>query len=229
MFHILQEILILKELDIEGVSRYYGCYVVSDQVNVVMEYIEGETLDKVMPKVSPDIKYRIFHDIAVIIQSFHEAGVVHRDIKPQNIMIRPNWKPVVIDFGMACINDARGIRHSETGCYKIGGSPYYLDPFMFKYLKTDNRNPDKLFNVLVAADWWSYAVMLHYMYTGKHVLRLPQSNDSVLDRLEAATYYITKKSDVPPIIYKIIKGVLNMSNRLTGPQILAAFEEGPAL
>jgi serine/threonine protein kinase len=236
MFYILQEILILKELNIEGVSRYYGCYTTPNNISVVMEYIEGMTLDSAdNADMHPETRYKICVEIAEIIQRVHDHGVVHRDLKPQNIMITPEMKPIIIDFGMGCINDHRGIRALTDECYKLGGSPNFMDPNMFWYLNEfkqhKTQNPDELFTVLVAADWWSYAVMLHYIYTAKHVLNLSLSNDSMIKRMKSATYHINGlvniKEVVPPAIAAVIKGIINldMSQRLSGTQVIDILRE----
>jgi serine/threonine-protein kinase len=95
----------------------------------VMPYVEGETLreridrDKQLPV---DEAVGIAVAVANALQTAHEAGVVHRDIKPGNILLS-RGEPLVADFGIAlAVGTASGTRLTETGLSV--GTPYYMSP-----------------------------------------------------------------------------------------------------
>ncbi len=103
-----------------------------------MEYIEGQTLDEVLidemacaarpdgkPRLSVEDKVRILIKVAEAVHLVHRAGIIHRDVKPGNIIIDAFNEPHVMDFGLA-----REI-HSRTMLTSTGtamGTPYYMPP-----------------------------------------------------------------------------------------------------
>ena len=69
---------------------------------------------------------KLIEQTAAAVHAAHEAGVVHRDIKPGNIMITPEGVPVILDFGLA--HDARSERASLTQSGEFFGTPPYMAP-----------------------------------------------------------------------------------------------------
>jgi formylglycine-generating enzyme required for sulfatase activity/serine/threonine protein kinase len=67
---------------------------------------------------------RIVADVACALQHAHESGVIHRDVKPSNILLTADDRPMVTDFGLAKIDDALAL--SRTG--EFAGTPYYMSP-----------------------------------------------------------------------------------------------------
>ncbi|KAA3611843.1 MAG: serine/threonine protein kinase [Planctomycetota bacterium] len=66
----------------------------------------------------------IFRQAALALHAAHEAGIVHRDIKPGNILLAPDGQPKIADFGLAMVQDALGL--SRSG--ELTGTPYYMSP-----------------------------------------------------------------------------------------------------
>ena len=94
----------------------------------VMPYIEGETLaDRIAreKQLPVDEAVRIATSVANALQAAHEEGIVHRDIKPGNILLS-RGEPLVADFGIALAVGAGGARLTETGLSV--GTPYYMSP-----------------------------------------------------------------------------------------------------
>ena len=115
---------------------------------IVMEWIEGKTLREVIDNdykpLSRDERRRIFGELADAIEYSHKEGVVHRDIKPQNILITDNAHHVkLIDFGL-----------SDTDSYTIlkqpAGTPPYMSPGQSKLAVADVRNDIYSLGVLMS-------------------------------------------------------------------------------
>ena len=93
---------------------------------LVMEYFDGQTLKKVVQsKVELDLKSKvnIILQIARAIDVSHKNKIIHRDIKPDNIMITEDGHAKLADFGIAQLPDSE-----QTNVMKIIGTPYYLAP-----------------------------------------------------------------------------------------------------
>ena len=122
---------------------------------LVMEFIEGSTLKaliKAKDKLSSDQALYIARQIAEGLASIHRRGVIHRDIKPQNIMVRPDGTVKVMDFGIAKSVDTGTL----TGAGLMIGTPHYISPEQAMGKKVDQR-----------ADIYSLGVVLYEMLTGQ--------------------------------------------------------------
>ncbi|MBQ8399640.1 MAG: Stk1 family PASTA domain-containing Ser/Thr kinase [Clostridia bacterium] len=129
--------------------------VLTDEIKyIVMGYIEGDTLRDYMDKVKQIPLHKAI-DIALQIldalEHAHDKGVVHRDIKPQNILLLKNGKVVVSDFGIAKIADSETVSDEKTV-----GTVYYISP---------EQATGSAVNHL--SDLYSLGVMLFEMLTGK--------------------------------------------------------------
>ncbi len=130
---------------------------------IVMEYIEGITLREYMHRNSPlglEKSLDFTMQILSALQHAHEKGVVHRDIKPQNIMVQKNGKLKVTDFGIAQISD---IEKGPSGVAM--GTVYYISPEQASGKTTT-----------FSSDIYSVGIMLYEMTTGK----LPFEGDTPL-------------------------------------------------
>ncbi|BBM82378.1 serine/threonine-protein kinase [Candidatus Uabimicrobium amorphum] len=118
-----------------------------------MEYIEGETLAQVLENeiISQAAIARIVSKIAQGLYHAHLKGIVHGDIKPENIMIARDREPKIMDFGLA--KDQRNNQMSQSG---IQGTPAYLAPEQLQNAATDKR-----------VDIYALGVTLYRALTGK--------------------------------------------------------------
>lgn len=131
---------------------------------IVMEYIEGITLKEYIEKRGVlEWREALFFIIQILraLQHAHDKGIVHRDIKPQNIMLLENGTIKVTDFGIARFS------HSDTRTVteKAIGSVHYISPEQAKGELTDEK-----------ADLYSIGIVLYEMLTGK----LPFDADSAV-------------------------------------------------
>lgn len=132
---------------------------------IVMEFIAGRTLDRVVPrggmKTADVLKYGI--QIADALARAHTAGIIHRDMKPGNIMITEDDQIKLLDFGLAKLSDLREASDAEltrqaapqTEDGRILGTVSYMSPEQAEARKTDARS-----------DIFSLGAVLYEMSTG---------------------------------------------------------------
>lgn len=118
---------------------------------IIMRYLEGASLYRALPRsgLEGPLACRIATQVASALSAVHRAGYVHRDVKPENIMLSSRGKAVLMDFGVS----------SETGVAELpgrGGSPAYMSPEQCRGAPADGR-----------ADLYSLGVTLYHMITGR--------------------------------------------------------------
>ena len=126
-----------------------------DTTYLVMEFISGETLMSRMTRVPPpDTAWllRVLRDIASALDYTHRKGVVHRDIKPGNVMIDHHGRVRIMDFGLARNTEQR----SATSSGMVAGTIQYMSPEQIKGESLDGR-----------ADQFSMAAVAYEMLCGK--------------------------------------------------------------
>lgn len=113
---------------------------VTANVYIVMEYVEGRTLAKMIGKETGPIPFEkawpIFRQLLEGISYAHSQGVVHRDIKPGNVIVTPDNKVKILDFGIA--RDETG--HTITQSGQVVGTLQYASPEQIKGEKVDQRS-----------------------------------------------------------------------------------------
>ena len=122
---------------------------------IVMEFIDGETLRKVISReapMSPERALTVFEQVAAALATAHEAGVVHRDIKPENVLIAERGQVKVADFGLA--RQVGSPQMTATGV--LVGTASYLPPELVTHSRPDGRS-----------DVYSAGVVLFELLTGK--------------------------------------------------------------
>ncbi len=140
---------------------------VSDKLQfIVMEYIDGMTLREYMDHRAEPLTYKealfFVSQTLLALEHAHEKGIVHRDIKPQNIMLLQDGTIRVMDFGIARLSRAQG---ASTLTDKAIGSVHYISPEQAKGDVTDAK-----------ADIYSVGIMMYEMLSGK----LPFESDSTV-------------------------------------------------
>ncbi|MFL5841519.1 MAG: protein kinase domain-containing protein [Thermoleophilaceae bacterium] len=95
-------------------------------VLIVMEYVEGENLAQLMARerLSSEQAVDIIRGVAGALDHAHQAGVVHRDVKPANILVSPDGKPKLVDLGIATATERTQITAAGT----VLGTPSYMAP-----------------------------------------------------------------------------------------------------
>ena len=150
---------------------------------IVMEHIEGRDLRQALKterRFEAERAVPIIAQVCSALDYAHQAGIIHRDVKPSNIMLLPNDKAKVTDFGIAKIAD----NFSLTLPGQVLGTPSYMAPEQFEEETADSR-----------ADIFSLGVVLYELLTGTR----PFAGDS----LAALAYKIVHKMHIPPSLQNV--------------------------
>jgi tetratricopeptide (TPR) repeat protein len=117
---------------------------------IVMQFVEGETLAERLRRgpLDPRAAFALATDIADALRAAHAHGVVHRDLKPQNIIMTPSGKPKLVDFGIAhfletstpAIGADEKTRTNLTGPEQVIGTPGYMSPEQLQQRVLDGRS-----------------------------------------------------------------------------------------
>ncbi|MDQ2585211.1 serine/threonine-protein kinase [Saccharothrix yanglingensis] len=125
---------------------------------IVMELVRGTSLDARLDGgvLTPAEAARVGRDVLAALRSAHSAGVLHRDVKPGNVLLRTDGSAVLTDFGIAALQGSTQL--TATG--DVIGSPEYIAP---ERLRGDETH--------AASDFWSLAMLLYVAVEGHHPMR----------------------------------------------------------
>ncbi len=135
-----RELEIAKKLDHPGIQHSYDLGAHRSRPYLVMEYVEGETLrgllnrEKRLPTARAIV---LTQQLAEAMAYAHSQGVYHRDLKPENLLITPEGRLVVTDFGIALLSGAR--RLTWRWLTSTVGTPDYMAPEQIQGKRGDAR------------------------------------------------------------------------------------------
>ena len=162
-----------------------------DDINyIVMEYVEGKTLKDIIKEKGAlpyEVAISIGIKVAKALECAHKSGIIHRDVKPQNILVTEDGVVKVTDFGIAKSMDSSTIAHTNS----VMGSAHYFSPEQAKGTYTDYRT-----------DLYSLGIVLYEMVTGV----VPFNGDSPVT---VAVKHIQEKAIPPKNINQNIPNSLN--------------------
>ncbi|MDZ7663382.1 serine/threonine protein kinase [Thiohalophilus sp.] len=185
----LREAKIVSRLSHPHIVTVYDAGIHEGYHYYSMEYVEGHNLKEALPELSLQDKLRIIKDVARALDFAGNKGYVHRDVKPENIMIRKADGHVVLtDFGIARGDDVtRGM--TQTG--RAIGTPHYMSPEQTKGLHVDPRS-----------DIYSLGVVLFLLLSG-HV---PYDADSAI---AVGIKHLSSPIPALPPDMRIFQGIIN--------------------
>lgn len=152
----MEEYALVERIQSRHVARIYGHGNYDHYAYLVMEFFEGGDLNQRLAgqAVPPNEALKFFRELMFALGDIHEKGILHRDLKPQNLMFRRDGSLAVVDFGIAK-NIAAADR---TGVGEILGTPRYMSPEQVQGRALDLRT-----------DIYSAGVLLYQMLTGRHL------------------------------------------------------------
>ncbi len=149
------EIRLSRKITHKNVCRMHDLNEDEGTQYITMEYVPGEDLKSFIRRVGhlpPGKAISLGKQVCEGLAEAHSLGVIHRDLKPQNIMVDKSGNPKIMDFGIARSLKAEGM----TGEGTIIGTPEYMSPEQVEGEETDQRS-----------DIYSLGVVLYEMLTGK--------------------------------------------------------------
>jgi len=155
---MFNEVEIMRALDHENILKLFEVYETEKSIYLVLELVQGRTLQDMLKKQvfkEENSEIKIVNAVRALLEAnAYQAikGVMHRDLKPDNILMDKNDKIKIIDFGLATFLDV-----SEY-IFKKCGTPGYIAPEVFKY---DIKNPKTAYDG--HCDVFSVGCILYYM------------------------------------------------------------------
>lgn len=180
---------------------------------IVMEHVEGVTLRDRVARSRMDVSeaLEVAIQVASALSSAHAAGIVHRDIKLDNIMLRRDGYVKVLDFGLAKLTERELLLDTEAETQMlikttpgvVMGTVYYMSPEQARGLHVDART-----------DVWSLGVVLYELVTGKKPFDGPTTTDVIISIAEREPAPLSKLvPDVPAKLEEIVTKSLAKDQR----------------
>jgi hypothetical protein len=152
----LRESRLTARVEHPGVPAVFDAGADQDQLYLVMQLVPGIDLADFIVERAPmsiGAAVAIIAQVTSVLAAAHDVSLVHRDLKPRNVMLRPDGTVVVLDFGVAALLDADVTRLTTTG--EMVGSPAYMSPEQVVGGKASTRS-----------DLYSLGCILHELLAG---------------------------------------------------------------
>ncbi len=194
-----QELILARQITHKNVIRIFDLGQADGFKFITMDYIEGEDLQSLLrrkKKLEPAEAANIIAQTCRALEAAHAEGVIHRDLKPQNIMLDKRGRAYVMDFGIARSTLAPGM--TQTGA--LIGTPDYMSPEQAKGQTLDARS-----------DLFSVGIIFYEMLAGQ----TPFPADTTMGKLWKRTNEVARPlgeldKTIPPSICEIVRRSLEI-------------------
>ena len=140
-FH--REMRLIGRLDHPNVIRAFDADQIGELLYIVMEYVAGRSLDHVMNDRGPlpdHVVVDYMAQAALGLAHAHERGIVHRDVKPANLLLSEEGQIKVLDLGLSALMEADNAATFVTAAGQIVGTVHYMSPEQAVGLNMDGRS-----------------------------------------------------------------------------------------
>src|SRR5580692_4286802 len=192
-----QELILATQVTHRNVVRIYDLGEAEGIKFITMEYVEGEDLAAIIhrrTKLPPQEAVAIIEQVCRALEAAHRVGVIHRDLKPQNIMCEKSGRILVMDFGLAKTLESE--RMTQTGA--MVGTMEYMSPEQALAGNLDQRS-----------DIFSLGLIFYELLTGATPFRADSALASLIKRTQERVVPVSEiDTAVPPELSQIVSRCL---------------------
>ena len=198
-FH--REMRLIGRLDHPNVVRAFDADQIGDLLYIVMEYVPGRSLDHVVAErgsLSPSEVVNYMAQAALGLEHAHERGIVHRDVKPSNLLLSQEGQVKVLDLGLSALMEADKEASFATAAGLVVGTVHFMSPEQCAAIEIDCRS-----------DLFSLGCTMYYLLT----CQLPFPGDTLAEclalRIRGCQIPITDhRSDLSPRLVEVLDRLL---------------------
>jgi tetratricopeptide (TPR) repeat protein len=192
---IIREGRLLAKVRHPGVVTIFDAQQIGDSVGLWMEFVRGRTLEQRLEEngvCDPDEAVEIGIDLCRAVSAVHEAGLLHRDIKTQNVVRADDGRLVLMDFGV-------GRELTDGSVTDLAGTPLYLAPEVLRDGRADAR-----------ADIYSIGVLLFHILTRSYPVQAQFVSDlRLVHERQERRLIRTVRPDLPPKVAAVVDRALD--------------------
>jgi dipeptidyl aminopeptidase/acylaminoacyl peptidase len=202
-----REARLLASLNHPNVAGIYGVEEVDGHRYLVLELVDGESLSARLAQgpLPVDEALEVCRQIAAGVEAAHEAGVVHRDLKPGNVMLRSDGSVKVLDFGLAksdsadrsgsdlSLSASPTMTAAATSAGVLLGTAAYMSPEQARGRAVDKRS-----------DVWSFGCVLYECLTARQAFRGETVSDTIAAILKTEADLATLPADTPDRVRELL-------------------------
>jgi serine/threonine-protein kinase len=206
-----REARVLASLNHPNIATLHGIEELGDTQALVLELVDGETLAERIANGPIPLRETlvIAHQIAAALEAAHEHGVMHRDLKPDNVKLRADGTVKLLDFGLAKVfepalpgGDLNAATATALDGGAVMGTPAYMSPEQARGLPVDKRT-----------DIWAFGCVLYEMLTRERAFTGDRPSDVVAKIIEREAHLDALPSSTPRTIRRLLRRCLEKDSR----------------